>query len=149
MWISKDSLVFDFVLVVVESIVPKPNHWLKPLLFDKVINIESNTTIASLMVLLRLYLSFSLTLICKACIIHNIISLFILHFRMCFYQLYLILDSVELKKHGFYFNIIVLSKVDDLALELSYFSILSLLTFNKNDRMVERFFLQMILVIFP
>ena len=60
----------------------------------------------------------------------------------------LMLDSIQLQKHRFDFNIIVFSQINNLIFELIDFSILPFLSLNEDYRVIKVFFLQMILVIF-
>jgi len=72
----------------------------------------------------------------------------IFKFLAVFNLTYLMLDSIQLQKHRFDFNIIVFSQINNLIFELIDFSILPFLSLNKDYRVIKVFLLQMILVIF-
>lgn len=59
------------------------------------------------------------------------------------------LDAIELQEHGLDLDVIVLSEVADLRLQLINLLILLLLTFDEYDAVVEGFFVEVVLVVLP
>lgn len=62
--------------------------------------------------------------------------------------MYIVFNTIKFQEHGLYFNIVVLPHAHELGLQLIYFSILFLLTFYKDYRMIERFLHEMSEVVF-
>lgn len=166
MGVSEHPLVFDFVLVVIQSVVAQSYHrlhWLKAglILYEIVLNANFfffdslNFRIFSFPIsILEEVLSLSHMLlmiwgIVRLCFHILLVIQLIIHLGMSLNQLYLILDPSELQKHCFDLYIVVFPQVGNFIFQLIDLTVFPLLSFNKDNGVVKVLLLQMVFVVFP